>query len=393
MQAISPQLSAFVQEAALSISAVVNLDVTVVDGSLRRIAGTGSYRTQIGERLPSSCSFGLVSSTGKPRLVSDARIGPDCARCGRRQLCQETGHLAYPLTLGNSRGVLSLVAFSPKGRDVLLTREGELSGFLRHTARMVAMAAQHQTAHAELLQTREALRSVSAGIGSGVLAVGLDGTVLCCNAPARRALGMEAGEVRQLTECGSVLAEEVSCILRSGVGLTDRKILDYRRGRPVRYLMTGRPLLQGGRVVGALCLLRGASREETLDGGERGLGASAEALVSRAVAAACASEATTPQSCRQAQRQGVVGRSDDLAKATRRPRPSVGGESLAPSGTQPAVRRADWEQDAILAGLRRHGDSKGAADLVAAELGLSRSTIYRRIRKYRRQGLLGPSQG
>lgn len=54
-----------VQEVAEAISAVLNVDVTIVDRSLNRVAATGMYRGLIGKPLPKNCSFELVAEKEK----------------------------------------------------------------------------------------------------------------------------------------------------------------------------------------------------------------------------------------------------------------------------------------------------------------------------------------
>jgi hypothetical protein len=49
--------SAEIQEIAEIITSILALSVTVVDASLNRIAGTGLYENQIGDKLPDNCVF------------------------------------------------------------------------------------------------------------------------------------------------------------------------------------------------------------------------------------------------------------------------------------------------------------------------------------------------
>ncbi|HHY96122.1 MAG TPA: hypothetical protein GX513_14120, partial [Firmicutes bacterium] len=168
----TPPLQEFMQAVALSVSAVVGLDVTIVDQTLVRVAGTGVYEHVVKERLPSSCSFGLVLGTGSPRLVVQPRADPECVHCEKREQCQETCHLAYPLLVdGRPIGVLSLVAFTAEQRQRIIDRQAEYSCFLRHMATLVAMAAHSVATLRELGEERDRLTGIVEAVREGILAI------------------------------------------------------------------------------------------------------------------------------------------------------------------------------------------------------------------------------
>ena len=54
------KIKSSVQKISEAISSVIKVDVTVVDNQLNRIAGTGRYREQIGEKVNPSSVFGFA---------------------------------------------------------------------------------------------------------------------------------------------------------------------------------------------------------------------------------------------------------------------------------------------------------------------------------------------
>ena len=56
------------QEVAEAIAAVLDVDVTIIDNNMYRVAATGRYREQIGEKLPENCSFEMIAKR-KPEFI------------------------------------------------------------------------------------------------------------------------------------------------------------------------------------------------------------------------------------------------------------------------------------------------------------------------------------
>ncbi|NPV71428.1 MAG: sigma 54-interacting transcriptional regulator [Firmicutes bacterium] len=252
-------MKSFLQEVAVSVSTILDLDVTIVDASLVRVAGTGAYSSVVDEQLPLLCSFGSVLRSGAPCLVSRPREDPACSTCDKHDRCRETCHLAFPLSLEDQPvGVLSLVAFTEEQRQRIVHRQVEYSSFLHHIARLVAMSLRSEVTSRKLAEERDRLNGIVDAIAEGIIAVDDMGIVVCCNRVAYEALGFDNQCVVSKPLADFIPEAPVLGILKSGTAHVNREVILPGRSRRLRHISTGTPLFSQGKVVGAVALLRTA---------------------------------------------------------------------------------------------------------------------------------------
>ncbi len=78
-----------VQEVAEAISAVLNVDVTIIDEKLNRIAATGKYKSSIGDKIPKNCSFELIINRKEPLFIDAPDANEICNNCSGKGNCTE----------------------------------------------------------------------------------------------------------------------------------------------------------------------------------------------------------------------------------------------------------------------------------------------------------------
>ena len=101
------------QEVAEAISAVLNVDVTIVDIHLNRVAATGEYKNLIGRSLPKNCAFESIANKRKPEFIDNPNISKKCKGCSLRGSCAEMATIGYPILNGEDLlGVIGLIAFN-----------------------------------------------------------------------------------------------------------------------------------------------------------------------------------------------------------------------------------------------------------------------------------------
>lgn len=61
---------------------------------------------------------------------------------------------------------------------------------------------------------------------------------------------------------------------------------------------------------------------------------------------------------------------------------AISGKESITGSSQGTPTASEWERDAITEGLKRLGNTPGAKEILAEQLGMSRSSIYRKIKKY-----------
>lgn len=252
-----PSFVTFAQEAARSIATILGLDVTITDAALRRIAGTGVYEGRLGERLPFSCSFGQALRSGLPRLLERPQQEEVCRSCPKRADCQETYHFAFPLLIDDRpAGVLALVGFTEEQRHRFLERREEYVAFVRHMAQLLALAARTEEVTAKLEEARDHLQGIVEAVTEGIVAIDIEGTVICCNRAAKKILGEERADLAGqplISLWPDAPVAQIFAAARSGAA---RAFTLTARSGTLCHVSPANPLLSRGETVGAVLLIK-----------------------------------------------------------------------------------------------------------------------------------------
>ncbi len=127
------------QEVAEAIAAVLDVDVTIIDKNMYRVAATGKYREQIGERLPENCSFEMIARRGKPEFIDSPNFSPKCVDCKIRGSCRELASLGYPIIdRGELLGVIGVLAFDLEQKQKIHREYESLLVFLNRLGNLLA---------------------------------------------------------------------------------------------------------------------------------------------------------------------------------------------------------------------------------------------------------------
>ncbi|HOJ58591.1 MAG TPA: hypothetical protein PLH05_08605, partial [Bacillota bacterium] len=160
------------QQIADAVAAAMGVDVTIANDKLLRVAGTGPFETDLGEKTPEGCVFERALSLAETIVVENPRKEELCIDCQGRDRCRETLSICTPITVeGKAVGVLAIVAFTPEQRDKI---GSSLSSYIAFLEKMAELIATKITEHSLMLtlesRTRE-LEAVVNHIHQGVICV------------------------------------------------------------------------------------------------------------------------------------------------------------------------------------------------------------------------------
>src|SRR5699024_549783 len=128
------------QEVAEAIAAVLDVDVTIIDKNRYRVAATGIYKEQIGERLPENCSFEMIAKKEKPGFIDSPNLSKKCIDCVIKGNCSEMASLGYPIMdRGKLLGVIGLLAFDLEQKQKIHDDYESLLVFLNRLGNLLAV--------------------------------------------------------------------------------------------------------------------------------------------------------------------------------------------------------------------------------------------------------------
>ena len=127
-----------IQNIADAIASVLNVDVTIVDDNLVRIAGTGKYKANIGELVNVKSAFGSALKIKEGFIIEDPRENSICQICCAKNNCIEFAEVCTPIILeGKTYGVIGLIAFDEKQKGSIVNNKENLLSFLDKMAELI----------------------------------------------------------------------------------------------------------------------------------------------------------------------------------------------------------------------------------------------------------------
>lgn len=183
MDLFSIQKSA--QEVAEAISAVLNVDVTIVDANFNRVAATGEYKNLIGEKIPKNCSFESIAKRKKPEFIDNPNISQKCMECSLKGSCAEMATIGYPImNNGELLGVIGLIAFNMEQKKKIQKDYDSLIVFLNKLGDLLAGNLKYTKTITELTIQTEEINMIIDGLGNGIICTDNGGIIKFINSKA-----------------------------------------------------------------------------------------------------------------------------------------------------------------------------------------------------------------
>ena len=189
------QIQPTIQKFARMLSSVVQLEVEIVDNALFRVAGTGMFSKQLGQKLnTNSRLLRYIIETKKEKVVTHSRFDPLCKDCTNKQECAEKAFLGTPVIYQNQCvGVISLVALTREQQARINANIQEFSDYVRHVSTIVVSRFLQDQAGGENIQ--KIFLTMIENMDQGVLVIGNDQKVKFANQTALKIMGFNQSSV------------------------------------------------------------------------------------------------------------------------------------------------------------------------------------------------------
>ena len=167
-----------IQNIAEAISSVLEIDVTIVDSSLVRIAGTGTYFHKIGQQLKEYSAFKYSLTTKKELIIEDPKSNEICNECYTREVCKEFAEVCCPIVYDNkSYGVIGLIAFTKEQADVIKFRKDDLMNFLHKMADLISSKLKAEIKTYEVELEKKKLKTLLDNMDKAVVSLDKDANI------------------------------------------------------------------------------------------------------------------------------------------------------------------------------------------------------------------------
>ena len=167
-----------IQNIAEAMLSVLNIDVTIVDEHLERIAGTGTYLEKIGDKVEGYSAFKKCLEEQVIIYIDDSQKNDICKVCSNNGNCKEHAELCCPITLdGYSYGVVGLIAFNKEQSDIIKDNSKDLTNFLGKMADLISNKLKAQIKTEELELEKKKLEILLNSMNKAVVSIDKEGNI------------------------------------------------------------------------------------------------------------------------------------------------------------------------------------------------------------------------
>jgi len=163
----------------------IGLDVTVVDSTLRRVAGTGDFSTKVEDNSPYNSIFQGVISSKKPHINHNKEDNPTCRNCSNFADCVEKENISYPIVVNDDCvGVVSIACFSEQQSLTLEERESEAISLMRYMVNVIENEILGIEQRNKIISNQADINEVINCIDKGIIIIDSENTILHINSSA-----------------------------------------------------------------------------------------------------------------------------------------------------------------------------------------------------------------
>ncbi len=179
------------------LAEILKVDVTIVDASLFRIAGSGKLVSQLGKDISKEGHIiRYALETKELQIVANPGKEGVCLTCDRRGKCKDIFEMWMPLLVeGEAIGVLGLVAFNQRQRTHIIKNQETFLQFLNQFAGLLTLKAQELMEKETNTTLIQMLERVVDRIEIGVLVFSRNGAVTRSNQGAKKILAISQSDI------------------------------------------------------------------------------------------------------------------------------------------------------------------------------------------------------
>ena len=171
------------QKIAEAIEAVLNLDVTMMNENMDRIAGTGIYKKELNNKIAKNSAFeSCLLSDESFVIINHCKNESIYNRCTNRIHCQELAKICVPIKCKEKKiGVLGVIAFNDEQKHRIQSNRDIYLNYLEKMASL--LGGKYDQYQMDLSKKRYAQRmnGILNTINSGVILYTDSGEVLYTN--------------------------------------------------------------------------------------------------------------------------------------------------------------------------------------------------------------------
>ncbi|WP_406243481.1 sigma 54-interacting transcriptional regulator [Tissierella carlieri] len=189
-----------VKKYAEIISNAIKVDVEIVDINMRRVAGTGIFKEQIGEVNKGSV-YKKVIETGRSQIIKNPREHEICIECIQKDSCIEKLEISTPLIYEEEIiGVIGLICSTDEQKQRILDDLDSQMQFLYQISDFICSKVYQYNESMMQEERMDVLKKILNNIDKGVIALDAENKITIINNNAMRELKLSSTDLDKRVE-------------------------------------------------------------------------------------------------------------------------------------------------------------------------------------------------
>lgn len=241
-----------VQEVADAISAILKVEVEIIDSEQYRVGGTGSVK-KLGPKQQWGYVNKHVIKTRQHFILTNPGSHQICKVCELRNNCYCKVGIFCPINYeGKCIGIINLMGFDDQQEKTLIDDTENYMEFIMHMASLLSSKVSEQQVMKKLLYTKGQLDVIVNSLHYGIIAVDENENITCFNQKAGKLLEINPSDV-----IGRPVKEILSKSSFTEVIKSGKKILDTTKDHQIgnirkTLLCSTYPIISLGKIIGAI---------------------------------------------------------------------------------------------------------------------------------------------
>ncbi|MEY8000601.1 sigma 54-interacting transcriptional regulator [Clostridium sp. Mt-5] len=166
------QIKNDLQDIAETIKAVIDIDITIMDRKLLRVAGTGKLKRKVGMSAPKNSVFEKCLKSGKSYFIENPRNCTECIVCETKVQCDEKAEVCFPIIIDDKvEGVIAMIIFDDAKKEMFLKKKDIYESFDRRMGELISSRIKEKNMHHKLEYKSTELLTIIDSVNEGIITI------------------------------------------------------------------------------------------------------------------------------------------------------------------------------------------------------------------------------
>lgn len=241
------------QQIAETVKAIVDIDVTILDKNLLRLAGTGAYKSKVGTFGPKNSVFEKCLTTGMQYLITDPKQCNECDICDVRDDCEEKAAVCFPIVIDeNVEGVIGLIIFDEEKKENFLKKKESYIDFDKRLSELISSKIKEKNISHKLQYKSKELLTVIDSVNEGIIILDKDNNIVSINRYIKDKFKIKYSELIG-KPAPRILPQQIAEKMKKSVcGIEEEQLSLSFGGREFEFLFSMRPIVLDKEAEGAV---------------------------------------------------------------------------------------------------------------------------------------------